>query len=195
MAGAALLGDWSGLNRASIHDKLAARRGLPEALLALSVLSVSPPWSKYLTSAVERGGGELRLVLSIIAAIVPSILFVMASIHRHRPPGYNGRLVKWLEKDRPEKDYFRLLILIFGIQLLLTFFGWLDVHSIEMTGTLLRFYLILIPLNSGIVLGFTILFAIAGPRTKMHLLRIGLSALLLFFSILAMGEVGLTIAT
>jgi hypothetical protein len=179
----------------SIHDRLAARKGLPEALLALSVLSVSTPWIKYLTSAVERGGGELRLALSVVAAIVPSILFVMASIHRPRPSSYNGRLAKWLEKDRPEKDYFRLLILIFGIQLLLTFFGWLDVHSIEMSGTLLRFYLVLIPLNSAIVFGFTILFAIAGPRTKMRLVRIGLSALLVVFSVLAMGEVGLTVAT
>lgn len=179
----------------SIHDKLAAKKWLPEALLALSVLSLSTPWVKYLTSAVERGGGELRLALSIIAAIIPSILFVMASIHRPRPEGYRGRLAKWLEKDRPEKDYFRLLIVIFAIQVLLTFFGWLDVRSMELTGTLLRFYLVLIPLNSAIVFGFTILFTIAHPRDKAHVVRLALGALLLFFSILAAGEVGLTVAT
>ena len=183
------------MNGASIHDKLAARKGLPEGLLLLSVLSLSLPWIKYIVSAVERGGGEIRLVLSIVAAILPGILFVTASIHRPIPQGRSGTLARWLEKDRPEKDYFRILAITFGIQAVLTFFAWLDVHSLEATGYLLRFYLVLIPLNSAIVLVFTLLFAFAGPVTKMHLLRVVLGVLLFVFSILAAGDVGYAMAT
>lgn len=183
------------MNGTSIHDKLAAKRGLSEALLALSVLSVSTPWIRYLLSAVERGGAELRLVLSIVAAIVPGILFVMTSIHHPPPPGHPGRLARWLAKDRPERDYFIILGAVFALQAALTIIAWLDVHSLELTGTLLRFYLVLIPLNSVIVFAFTVVFAVVGPWTKMHALRIVLGALLLLFSILAMGEVGSTIST
>ncbi|OGS44724.1 MAG: hypothetical protein A3K76_02655 [Euryarchaeota archaeon RBG_13_57_23] len=182
-------------NGTSIHEKLASRRGLPEALLALSVLSVSPPWIMYILSAVERGGGEVWLSLSIVAALVPGIFFVMASIHRPLHAELPGRLAGWLEKDRPEKDYVIVLALIFGLQVVLTFIAWLDVHSLELMATLLRFYLVVIPLNSGIVLVFTVLFAVAGPRNLMHALGIVLGTLLLVFSVLAIGEVGFTMAT
>ena len=183
------------MNRSSIHDKLAARRGLPEALLALSVLSVSTPWIQYILSAVERGGAEVRLLLSIVAAIGPATLFVIALIHCPLPRGHPGRLARWLAKERPEKDYFMILVATFALQAALTIIAWLDVHSLELTGTLLRFYLVLIPLNSAIVFGFTVMSAVAGPRTKMHAIRIVLGALLLLFSIMAMGEVGSTIST
>lgn len=179
----------------SMREKLVSVNRLPELLLLVSVLSLSPPWIKYLISAVEHGGGELRLSLSIIAAIVPALLLIIADVEHLSRSKQLGRLGRRLNPRRIERGYMLLLAALLVVQVILTCYLWLEVQALEVAGALLRFYVLTIPFNSVAVLVLVTLFVFSEPKTKVHWIQIFLSALLVAFSVFAIGQVSSMLAT
>lgn len=179
----------------SVREKIVSVNRLPELLLAVSVLSVSPPWIKFLISAAEHGSGELWLILSIVLAVVPALLLILADIEHLGRSDRLGKLGKHLNLPMIERGYSLFLGALLSTQVVLTGYLWLEVQALELTGALLRFYVLTIPFNSIAVLVLTTLFVFSEPRTRVHSLQIILGALLVAFSIFAIGEVSSMLTT
>ncbi|MBU0684266.1 MAG: hypothetical protein ABIE25_04615 [Thermoplasmatota archaeon] len=166
-------------------ERIAEKKWMPEALLSVSVISLYLPWINYIVSAVERGGGELRVALSLLLAVVPAALYALAI------------LSSTVEHKRVTriKTYSWLLLALFVAQLSIIAIAWVDVFALEITGALLRSYFFMIPTHSFLVLVVTFIAYLAGPRSKIYALRIGLALILMLFCILALGRVGSVLAT
>jgi hypothetical protein len=166
-------------------EQIAGKRWLPEALLSLSAVSLSLPWINYIVSAVERGGGELRVASSILLAVVPAALYALALLHSTVEQRRAARI----------RAYMFLSLALFIAQLSMIVIAWTSVFALEITGALLRFYLFMIPTHSMLVLVFTFDAYLVGPRSKIFALRIALCLILILFCMLALGRVGSMLAT
>lgn len=184
------------MKRDSGRDGQEGVRGwLPELLLAVSVLAMSPIAVNFVTTSVEHGSGEIEASVVILLILVPSYLSLAYTLHKVEPAEMCPSVLKRMGCHRLLRIHTLALAIILALQAIWAVLAFEEVGGLEVPSLLVRFFLLLIPFNALAVAVWTAVAtkAIEGRWHKAAML--GLSSLLFAFSLFAVFAVSSTIAT
>lgn len=181
--------------RPSKLDAIGRREWLPELLLVISVVAMSPMSVNFVTTSVEHGSGELEASAVVALIVIPSLLFLHQTLRESARAGACPLILKRVGCDRLFRIHLVALVALLVTQAVFVAISFQVVGALEVTHLLLRFFLLVVPFNSIAVLGWTSVASSAVPGRWHKVVRVSLSALLVVFSLVAVFLVSSTIVT